>query len=123
VVVDGAPLGLSHVVADGVAMGAVVEFKVGPSQNVDVALAGYGMAIEAEYGTPIDYGIYVQVSINGAVEYRASAYHLGDGTRQKFLQARDDAVDIATSAVDPGPAPNCPKTCPYLHICHAASSR
>ncbi|MFN3805355.1 MAG: type I-A CRISPR-associated protein Cas4/Csa1 [Pyrobaculum sp.] len=123
VAVDGTPLGLSHVVADGVAMGAVVEFKFGPAPNTDVALAGYAMAIEAEYGVPIDYGIYVQISINGAVEYRTYVYHLGDGARQKFLQARDDAIDVASSARDPGPAAGCPKACPYFHTCHADSRR
>ena len=117
VAVDGAPLGLGYVVADGVGLGAVVEFKFGPAQNVDVALAGYAMAIEAEYGVPIDYGIYVQISINGAVEYRAQPYYLGDAPREKFLQARDEAIDTVASARDPGPAPQCPKACPFYHIC------
>ncbi|ACB40069.1 type I-A CRISPR-associated protein Cas4/Csa1 [Pyrobaculum neutrophilum] len=119
IAVDGAPLGLSYVVADGVALGAVVEFKFGPSQNVDVALAGYAMAIEAEYGVPIDYGIHVQISIDGQVEYRATAYHLGDAPRAKFLEARDEAIDVVASARDPGPAPQCPKTCPYYSVCRS----
>lgn len=110
--VDGAPLGLGYVVADGVGLGAVVEFKFGPAQNVDVALAGYAMAIEAEYGVPIDYGIYVQISINGAVEYRAQPYYLGDAPREKFLQARDEAIDTVASARDPGPAPSAQRPVP-----------
>lgn len=119
VAVDGFPLGLSHAVVDGVGLGAVVEFKFGPAQNVDVALAGYAMALEAEYGVPIDYGIYVQISINGSVEYRAVPFYLGDSAREKFLQARDEAVDIVASARDPGPAPQCPKTCPFYALCRS----
>jgi CRISPR-associated protein Csa1 len=123
VAVDGAPLGLSYVVADGVALGAVVEFKFGPSQNVDAALAGYAMAIEAEWGVPIDYGIHVQISVDGSVEYRASAHPLGDSAREKFLEARDEAIDIVASGRDPGPAPDCPKACPFYEICHADRGR
>ncbi|MGC9051868.1 type I-A CRISPR-associated protein Cas4/Csa1 [Pyrobaculum sp.] len=123
VVVDGAPLGLGYVVADGVALGAVVEFKFGPSQNVEAALAGYAMAIEAEWGVPIDYGIHVQISVNAAVEYRAVAHPLGDAARAKFLEARDEAIDIVASGRDPGAAPECPRTCPFFHICHADRSR
>jgi CRISPR-associated protein Csa1 len=119
VAVDGAPLGLGYVVADGVALGAVVEFKFGPSQNVDAALAGYAMAIEAEYGMPIDYGIHVQIWVDGSVEYRAQAHHLGEGPRLKFLEARDEAVDVVASGRDPGTPPQCPKTCPFYHICRS----
>jgi CRISPR-associated protein Csa1 len=119
VAVDAAPLGLSYAVVDGVALGAVVEFKFGPAQNADAALAGYAMALEAEYGVPIDYGIHVQVWVDGEVEYRARAYHLGEGPRVKFLEARDEAVDIVTSGKDPGVAPQCPSACPFYHACRS----
>ncbi|MEM1597399.1 MAG: type I-A CRISPR-associated protein Cas4/Csa1 [Pyrobaculum sp.] len=121
--VDGYPLGLGTVVADGVALGAVVEFKFGPSQNVEAALAGYAMAIEAEWGVPVDYGIHVQVSVNHTVEYKAAAYFLGDDARSKFLELRDDAVDVVASGRDPGPAGECPKACPFYSTCHADRSR
>lgn len=123
VAVDGAPLGLSTVVADGVALGAVVEFKFGPSQNLDAALAGYAMALEAEWGVPIDYGVHVQINVNHAVEYKAVAYFLGDAARQKFLELRDEAIDLVESKRDPGPAPECPKACPFYSACHADRGR
>lgn len=123
VAVDGSPLGMSYVVADGVALGAVIEFKFGPAQNVDAALAGYAMAIEADWGVPIDYGIHVQITVNSTVEYKATAYPLGDSARTKFLELRDEAIDIITAGRDPGVAPDCPKTCPFYHICHADRSR
>ncbi|MEL9991477.1 MAG: type I-A CRISPR-associated protein Cas4/Csa1 [Thermoproteus sp.] len=123
VAVDGTPLGLSTVVADGVALGAVVEFKFGPSQNVEAALAGYAMAIEAEWGVPIDYGIHVQVAVNSSVEYRATAHFLGDAARSKFLEMRDEAADLVASGRDPGPAPDCSKACPFYSTCHADRSR
>ncbi|MCY0890616.1 MAG: type I-A CRISPR-associated protein Cas4/Csa1 [Pyrobaculum arsenaticum] len=123
VAVDGAPLGLGYVVADGLALGAVVEFKFGPAPNVEAALAGYAMAIEADWGVPVDYGIHVQISVNHAVEYRVTAYPLGDSARSKFLEARDEAVDVAASGRDPGAPPQCPKTCPFYAACHAGGGR
>ncbi|MFN3804747.1 MAG: type I-A CRISPR-associated protein Cas4/Csa1 [Pyrobaculum sp.] len=118
VAIDGSPLGLSYVVPDGITVGAVVEFKFGPSQNVDVALAGYAMAVEAEYNVPIDYGIYVNIFVNNTVEYRTYVYYLNDQVRQKFLQMRDRAIEIVTSKRDPGVAESCSKYCPFYHICH-----
>jgi len=122
VAVDGTPLGLSTVVADAVALGAVVEFKFGPAPNVEAALAGYAMAIEAEWGVPIDYGIHVQISVNATVEYRATAHFLGDDARSKFLELRDEAIDVVASGRDPGPASQCNKACPFYHVCHADRS-
>lgn len=117
--IDGFALGLGKAVADGVALNAVVEFKFGPSQNVERALAGYALAIEAEYGVPVDFGIAVTISVNSHVEYRAQVYPLGDEARRAFLEARDDAVDIVQTGRDPGVAPNCPKFCPFYAICRS----
>lgn len=107
-------------VADGAALGAV---KFGTAQKVGAALAGYAMAIEADWGVPIDYGIHVQITVNSTVEYKATAYPLGDSARTKFLELRDEAIDIVIAGRDPGVAPDCPKTCPFYHICHADRSR
>lgn len=123
VAVDGAPLGLSYVVADGLALGAVVEFKFGPAPNVEAALAGYAMAIEADWGVPVDYGIHVQISVDHAVEYKVAAYPLGDSARSKFLEARDEAIDVVASGRDPGAPPQCPKACPFYGVCHAGGGR
>ena len=123
ITVDGAPLGMSYIVVDGFTLGAVVEFKFGPAPDVEAALAGYAMAIEADWGVPVDYGIHVQITVNSTVEYKATAYPLGDSARTKFLELRDEAIDIVIAGRDPGVAPDCPKTCPFYHICHADRSR
>ncbi len=119
--VDGAVLGLSRAVVDAVGLGAVVEFKFGPAPNVDVALAGYAMALEAEYGVPVDLGIAVHVTVDGEVHYRAQAHPLDDAARRRFIEARDEAIDIVESGRDPGTPPKCPRQCPFYPVCHADS--
>ncbi|MFN3805498.1 MAG: CRISPR-associated protein Cas4, partial [Pyrobaculum sp.] len=102
---------MDYVKPDVVTMGTVIEFKFGPSQNLDVALAGYAMAIEAAYGAYIDYGIHVEASVDKTVEYHPPhVYHLGDEARQKFLHARDNAIRIVITKEDPGLA-NCYEAC------------
>lgn len=106
--VDGSLLGLSRQLrVDAVGeMGLLVEIKYGKAMRWHrVALAGYALAVEAYMEIPVDYGVLVHV--NGVTEGHATVWvepiYISPSLRRAFLEARDEAIDVLLSPVEPQP--------------------
>ena len=102
--VDGSPLGLSkslRVDALGEA-GVVVEIKLGrPSWWHKLSLAGYAMAMESFIEAPIDYGIAVTVASLDQPRIHLEPVYISPDLREDFLRARDEAIEVLLSEVEP----------------------
>ncbi|MCX8191510.1 MAG: CRISPR-associated protein Cas4, partial [Nitrososphaerales archaeon] len=84
------------------------------------AATGYALAIEAEEGTPVDFGfiVYIQILTHRLVpSFRLRYFVIGDELRREFLELRDEAYEIVSIGKDPGRPPRCPSYCPYYTIC------
>lgn len=120
VVVDGSPLGLSRRIrADAVVGGSVVvEVKVGrPQYAHNLTATAYAMALEANLEVPIDYAVLVHITHNGSPHIGVTGIYIGPDERRDFLDARDEAIDIALSQKEPPIPKECPRTCPYREVC------
>jgi len=123
VVVDGSLVGLSpRLRVDALAGGGVVvEVKVGRlRRDHDLVLAGYALALEAQLGVPFDYGVVINVlGVPGdAPRFEARGYFLGEMTRRRFLEYRDEAIDVVLSGREPPLSSSCSKSCPFYEACH-----
>ena len=103
--VDGSPLGLSRrlrVDAMGES-GVVVEVKLGrPQWWHRVALTGYALALEANFESPVDYGILVGVVVNGGPpRLEVDPVYISPDLREDFLRLRDEAVEVLLSDSEP----------------------
>jgi CRISPR-associated protein Csa1 len=104
--VDGSAIGLSrHLRVDGLSeMGLVVEIKYGKSMRWHrVALAGYALAMESYMEVPVDYGILVHVNnvTEGTPTLWVEPIYISPDLRRSFLEARDEAIDVLLSPVEP----------------------
>ncbi len=125
--VDGSMLGLSqNLRVDAYGEGIVVEIKYGRYMDFQrLALAGYALALEAEYEAPVNYGLLVHV--NGVPEgdpsIRVRGYYIDTSMRQRFIESRDEVIDMLMAEREPAkPAKNqCPESCPFYHICWGGS--
>ena len=117
--VPGAPVGLSDNLRPDLLVGLIpVEVTTSspysPWQRKELQLAGYALAIEAWTGVPVDYGVLLHVTRRGEeprLEWRVVG--IDDPLRQRLLRARDEAAMIVENGVDPGPAAECPPSCPF----------
>ncbi len=121
--VDGSMLGLSqNLRVDAYGDGIVVEIKYGRYMDFQrLALAGYALALEAEYEAPVNYGLLVHVNglPEGEPSIRVRSYYIDTSMRQRFIEARDEVIDMLMSEREP-PKPSrnqCPESCPFYHIC------
>lgn len=106
--VDGSLLGLSkHLRVDAVGeMGLLVEVKYGKAMRWHkVALAGYALAVESYMEVPVDYGILVHVNgVNeGKIAVLVEPVYISPSLRRTFIDARDEAIDVLLSPVEPQP--------------------
>ncbi len=118
-IVDGTPLGLSRSLrVDAVFEGSiVVELKYGGYRHdYAVAVTGYALALESYLEIPIDFALVITVNGDGT-RVRVEPIYVDDTLRQEFIEARDEAIDILLSDVEPPKAPQCPSTCPYRRYC------
>ena len=118
--VDGTPLGLSGGLrVDAIPLSnVVVDVKVGRrSENHEVALAAYAMALEASLEVPVDYGLLVYVGWNGGLSVDVRGVYVGPDLRRAFIDSRDEVVDMLLAGREPPRAADCPATCPYLEVC------
>jgi len=119
--VDGSMLGLSrNLRADAlIEMGVVLEVKLGrPHESYRRALAGYALALEANYEVPVDYGILLYVTVSGdRVGFSWEPVYVSTHLRSEFVEARDEVVDMLVSGREPPRAPACPETCPFRGVC------
>jgi CRISPR-associated protein Csa1 len=120
--VDGSMLGLSrNLRVDAlVETGVVIEVKLGkPHENYKKALAGYALALEANYEVPVDYGIllYVSTANGGKAGFSWEPVYISTSLRSDFIDARDEVIDMLVSGKEPPRAEVCPETCPFRGVC------
>jgi len=118
--VDGTPLGLSSGLrVDAIPLSnVVVDVKVGRrSENHEIAVAAYAMALEASLEVPVDYGLLVYIGWNGAVSVDVRGVYVGPDLRRAFIDSRDETIDMLLASREPPKATDCPSSCPYLEVC------
>jgi len=116
--VDGSVLGLTQLFVDAVAFDIPIEVKVGHSiDSHELALAGYALAMEAEFEVPVNHGLLIYVHVNSRVRLRVRHVAIGDSLRRRFLEARDELMELVASGRDPGRSGRCPASCPFLQVC------
>jgi CRISPR-associated protein Csa1 len=118
--VNGSLLGLSrNLRVDALFPGSIVaEFKYGlDREDYEVTLAGYAMALESFLEIPVDYGVIVVVNGSDTPRISARPVYISNTLRQRFIEARDEAVDIILSEVPPEKPLQCPATCPFKEFC------
>ena len=118
--VDGTPLGLSSGLrVDAIPLSnVVIDVKVGRrSENHELALAAYAMALEASLEVPVDYGLLIYVGWNGGLSVEVRGVYVGPDLRRAFVDARDEVIDVLLSGREPPRAADCPSSCPYLEVC------
>ncbi len=122
--IDGTPLGLSkNLRVDAFNGSVVVEIKYGkPAPWHTLSLAGYAMALEANYETPVDYGLilYINGLPDNHLQITIEPRYLSNTLRRLFLDQRDETIDMLMSEHEPPVPPrgSCPETCPFYTICH-----
>jgi len=118
--VDGTPVGLSsNLRVDAIPVSnVVVDFKVGRrSDNHELSVTAYAMALEASLEVPVDYGLLVYIGWNGGVQVDVKGVYVGPDLRRTFIDSRDEVIDMVLSSREPPKAVECPNTCPYLEVC------
>jgi len=118
--VDGTPLGLaSGLSIDALAEKVIIDYKFGaPRDFHKLGLAGYALALEAEYEIPYDYGIIVYVMERGnGFKITYKPVYISNNLRRLFLEERDNIIDMLLEDREPQPDPSCPENCPYRRYC------
>jgi len=113
----GSPIGFSGLVRPDLLVASVpVEFVLGNSVGrKELAVAAYGMALEAAAHVPVNFGVVAQVPASGGVSWRLVL--LDDELRRRLLDARDEVARIVEEGEDPGPASSCSESCPWGWAC------
>ncbi|MEM0000525.1 MAG: type I-A CRISPR-associated protein Cas4/Csa1 [Desulfurococcaceae archaeon] len=119
--VDGSNLGLSSslsvdVVTEG---GVIVDFKYGaPREFHKLSVAGYALALEAEYEIPHDYGLVVYVyGQNKELRISCRPVYVSSHLRKWFVTERDTIIDMLLEKREPPRDSHCNSTCPYYRVC------
>jgi len=122
--VDGSLVGMSRELSVDVytPFNAVIDFKTGEVRNFHrYTAAGYALAIEADKGVAINFGIILYISMeleNPAPNIKADFFLVGDEIRREFIEIRDEAHLIIEKGEDPGMPTKCPDYCPYYTYCN-----
>lgn len=119
--VDGSLVGLSRELSVDIytPYNAVADLKTGEVRSFHPYTAtGYALALEAEDGIPINYGIvaYVRVLYN-IPRLRINCFVIGNELRREFLELRDEAYTLLEVGRDPGKPSKCLGYCPYYSVC------
>ncbi|MBP1356974.1 MAG: type I-A CRISPR-associated protein Cas4/Csa1 [Sulfolobus sp.] len=120
--IDGSLVGLSqNLRADALIpqIPIIAEMKTRKLKEVyDLALAGYALAYESVYYTPVDFGLLCNVVVKGgSVLVKCDFKKISDRLRQEFLEERDRRLEIIEKGVDPGLPKQCEPDCPFLNYC------
>ena len=122
--IDGSLLGLSRTLrVDAYLLpGLLMEIKTRkPSPIYEASLAGYALAYESQYYTPVDYGLLVYVALpeeeGGEIHVYPRITPITSELRSLFLEERDRRHSIIEYQGDPGKPHRCPLTCPYYQVC------
>lgn len=118
--VDGSLLGLSsNLSVDAIAETVIIDYKYGaPRDFHKTGLAGYALALEAEYEVPFDYGLLVYINENGGslkLSYRP--VYISNTLRRIFIEERDNLIDMLLEKREPPRDTNCSRTCPFYRYC------
>ena len=118
--VDGTPIGLSNSLSvDAIAETVIVDYKYGsPRDFHKLGLAGYALALEAEYEIPYNYGILVYINGgNHKLHIQYKPVYISNNLRRWFLEERDNIIEMLLEEREPPRDTRCPNTCPYYRVC------
>ena len=119
--VDGSLVGLGRELSVDIytPYNAVADLKTGEVRDFHpYTVTGYALALEAEEGIPINYGIITYVRVRDDVpRFRIRCFLIGNELRREFLELRDEAYTLLEVGRDPGKPPRCPRYCPYHPVC------
>ena len=123
--IDGSVIGLSRALRVDALLppNLIMELKTREPRRVfELALAGYALAMEAQYGFPVNHAILTYVWVRPEereVIVRPKIVPISEDLRQDFIDARDERREIVEYGVDPGKprGGECPPECPYRHHC------
>jgi CRISPR-associated protein Csa1 len=124
--VDGSLIGLSENLSVDffIPYNAIADLKSGDTRDQNyIALAGYALALESDETTDINFGFIVYLRFkNGFVSFRIRHVLIGDELRRKFLELRDEMMELVESGRDPGKPDSCPKNCCFYGVCNESGS-
>ncbi len=123
--IDGSVIGLSRALRVDAFLppNLMMELKTREPRRVfELALAGYALAMEAQYGFPVNHALLTYVWVrpeSREVIVRPKIVMISEDLRQDFIDARDERREIIEYGVDPGKprGGECPHECPYRHYC------
>jgi len=121
--IDGSLIGLSRALRVDALLppSIIVEIKTRRwRREFDLAVAGYALAMEANYEVPVDHGVLMMVHADPErreVIVRPKIVVVGDDLRADFIDERDRRREIVEYGTDPGIARECPPECPFRHYC------
>lgn len=121
--IDGTLIGLTPTIRidSYLPPGILVELKTRPYKpEYQLTLAGYALAFESMYETPIDHGILLQINIDEkskSIRFYPKIITLGDDIRTEFIERRDRYAEIVVNEEDPGMPDECSPACPYQYYC------
>ena len=121
--VDGTLVGLTPTlrIDSLLPTGLIVEIKSRPfKEEYMLTLAGYALAFESQYETPVDFGVLLQVQIDERkrdIKFYKKIVPISDDLRSSFLERRDMLMASIAENRDPGMPEICNPACPYLHVC------
>ncbi|RLJ01222.1 MAG: type I-A CRISPR-associated protein Cas4/Csa1 [Candidatus Aenigmatarchaeota archaeon] len=126
--VDGTRLGLSSNLSVDVFAPTymVIEYKTGAKKEFHrLATTGYALALESELEVEVNMGVILYIWFDERnLPLISYDYHfIGDELRRRFLDTRDEIMEIIEHARDPGIPPSCYKWCPYLGVCKSEGSK
>jgi|BEDMetMinimDraft_1075159.scaffolds.fasta_scaffold04580_2 CRISPR-associated protein Csa1 len=117
--IDGSLVGLNQVRVDAFIpqIPMVAEMKTGVRKKYELSLAGYALAYESNFETPVDFGLLCYVKYEGRINVRCDFKVISDRMREEFLEERDKRLEILDKEIDPGLPNFCDPHCPFLSVC------
>lgn len=124
--IDGTLVGLSDNLSVDffIPYNAIADLKSGEirEQN-EIALAGYALALESDESIDVNFGFIAYLRFkNGFINFKLRHILIGDEIRRRFLELRDEMIELIDSGKDPGKPEVCPKICYFYGVCNEADS-
>jgi CRISPR-associated protein Csa1 len=96
----------------------IIEIKAGKIKSLyEIALAGYAIAYESNFETPVDFGLLCSVRVDNEFSYKCEHRIISDTLRQEFIEIRDKALEVLEQLIEPQLPKVCDKDCPFLKHC------
>lgn len=124
--IDGSLIGLSENLSVDffIPYNAIADLKSGDirDQNI-IALSGYALALESDEMIDVNFGFVIYLRFrNGFVSFKLKHVLIGDELRRRFLELRDEMIELIDAGRDPGKPDSCPKYCYFYGVCNEADS-